>query len=263
MRWLVVAGAVGVLALWFGIPAITSRSPFVAASNAFGSGRRLRSDRVIGTIRRFLDLYSTPIEIAALLSVALALWRRDRVTLVLAAGTAAWVVIEIAFSLHGWPGLGRYMFGAGAVMVVLGGLLFGRLLGDARRISARVGWAGLALAAVLVGTLIPPAVSDARAEHHDLRAQRARTDEINGLSTIVNRLGGPTRLRGCGEPLTRLEYQTILAWTLKRNVSVIGFKYGQAIAHGNPIVLLTPRPQGGWVVQAVHQRAASCLSLPH
>ena len=44
-----------VVLLWFGIPALTSRTPFVAASNALGSGRRLRSDQVFGTIGRFLD----------------------------------------------------------------------------------------------------------------------------------------------------------------------------------------------------------------
>ena len=54
----------------------------------------------------------------------------------------------------------------------------------------------------------------------------------------------------------------ILAWTLHVNVAAIGFKYGQAITHGNPIVLFTPDPQGGWKVQAVHQRAPGCLSLP-
>jgi hypothetical protein len=262
MRWVLAAGVAAILLLWFGIPAITSRSPFVAASNAFGSGRRLRSNQVFGTIGRFFDLYSTPLEVAALLSAGLAVWRRDRTTVVLAAGTVAWVVIEIAFSLHGWPGLGRYMFGAGAVMVVLGGLLVGRLLAEGRRISGAAQWGGAALAAALVATLIPAAVSDARSERRDLRAQRARTKEINRLSSIVSSLGGAARLRACGEPLTHLEYQTILAWTLQRNVSVIGFKYTQAISHGNPVVLFTPLPQGGWHVQALHQRVASCLSLP-
>jgi len=263
MRWLLVAGVAALLLLWFGIPAITSRSPFVAGSNAFGSGRRLRHDRVFGTIDRFLDLHEAPLEIAALLSVALAAWRRDRVTLSLAGGTLAWVVIEVAFSLHGWPGLGRYMFGAGAVMVVLAGVLVGGLLSEARRISPAAGWAGAALAVLLVGGLVPAAVSRARIERRDLHAQRVRTREINQLATTVSRLGGPARLRRCGEPLTHLEYQTILAWTLKRNVVVVGFKYGQAIRHGNPLVLFTPLPHGGWRVQAVHQLRPSCLSLPH
>ena len=43
----------------------------------------------------------------------------------------------------------------------------------------------------------------------------------------------------------------------------IGFKYGQAIQHGNPIVLFTPAPVGvGWQVQAMHQVTPSCRSLP-
>jgi hypothetical protein len=273
MRWLVVAGIVALGLLWFGIPALTSRSPFVSASNAFGSGRRLRSDRVFGTIDRFLDLHETPVELAALACVVWAAFRRDLTLLVLAAGGAAWVAIEIAFSLHGWPGLGRYMFGAGGVMVVLAAVLVGRLLADLGPWAAaqlhRPGlsvagtWLGIVLAAALVGSLIPAAVSRARVERRDLHAQRLRTKEINGLTGAVTRLGGPSRLRQCGEPLTRLEYQTVLAWTLRRNVAAVGFKYGEAIRHGNPIVLFTPLGHSGWRVQAVHQRLPQCQSLPH
>ena len=270
MRWMIGVGIALIVLLWFGIPAITSRSPFVAGSNAFGSGRRLRSNRVFGTIDRFLDLHETPLEIAALLSLIVAALKRDLVTLVLAAGAAVWVVIEIAFSLHGWPGLGRYMFPAAAVMVVVAAVLVGRILADLPAwLSARlsgpsaVGALGaIALALVLVGTLVPSAVSRARIERRDLKAQRARTKEINRLSGVVSRLGGPARLNACGEPLTRLEYQTILAWTLKINVVKIGFKYGQAIHRGNPVVLFTPVSHGGWRVQALHQRRLSCRSLP-
>jgi hypothetical protein len=272
MRVLIGVEVAAILLLWFGVPAITSRSPFVAGANAFGSGRRLRSDRVFGTVDRFLDLHETPLELAALLSLAWAALRRDFVTLALGAGTVIWVVIEVAFSLHGWPGLGRYMFPAAGVMVVIAAVFFGRLLADlpqllaARlptpRLSAASPVVGAVLAAALVGTLVPSAVSLARLERRDLRAQRARTKEINRLSGIVSRLGGPARLNACGEPLTRLEYQTVLAWTLRINVVKIGFKYTQAIRHGNPIVLFTPLSNGGWKVQALHQRRAGCLSLP-
>jgi hypothetical protein len=272
MRWLIGGGIVVLLLLWFGVPAISSRSPFVSASNAFGSGRRLRSNRVFGTIDRFLDLHETPLELAAMASVVWALCRRDRTLLVLAAGGAAWVVIEIAFSLHGWPGLGRYMFGAAGVMVVLAAVLLGRLLVEiprlvALRLPARAAmapaWVGVLIAALVVGTLVPAAVSRARLERRDLREQRLRTKEIDRLAGSVTKLGGPARINACGEPLTRLEYQTVLAWTLHLNVAAIGFKYGQAIHHGNPIVLFTPLRRGGWVVQAVHQRLPSCRGLPH
>jgi hypothetical protein len=272
MRWLIGVGIALIVLLWFGIPAITSRSPFVAGSNAFGSGRRLKSNRVFGTIDRFLDLHETPLEIAAVLSLLIAALKRDLVTLVLGAAALAWVLIEIAFSLHGWPGLGRYMFPAAGVMVVVASVLVGRILADlppflasrlpALRSPAAGLAAGILLVAVLVGTLVPSAVSRARIERRDLKAQRARTKEINRLSGVVDSLGGPARLNRCGEPLTRLEYQTILAWTLKINVVKIGFKYTQAIRHGNPVLLFTPLSHGGWKVQALHQRFPSCRSLP-
>jgi hypothetical protein len=262
MRWLIVAGTVAMLLLWFGIPALTSHSAFVAASNALGSGRRLRSDRVFGTIHRFLDLNPTVVELTALLSVALAAWRRDRATLVLAAGVCAWVLIEIAFSLHGWPGLGRYMFEPAGVLIAIAGVGVGRLLADPPRMPATAMWAGAAVVAVIVIALVPPAVTRARNEHRDIRVQRVRTTEINRLSGTIARLGGASRFTRCGEPLTRLEYQTILAWMLHVNVARVGYKYGPAIASRRPIVLFTPLPHGGWLVQALHQRLPECRSLP-
>jgi hypothetical protein len=266
-RPVLIGGVVVMALLWFGIPALTSRTPFVAAANAMDSGRRLTSDQVGGTISRFLELHYWPLEVAALLAVALAAWRRsrvDRVTLVLAAGVVGWVIVEIAFALHGWPGLARYMFEASGVMIVLAGVFVGRVLADPPRLGVS-GAAASAVGAVAVGLLviglIPPALSGARTEHKDIHVQRARTIELGKLNSVIGQLGGAARLRTCGEPLTRLEYQTALAYTLGVNVSKIGFKYGQAIAHGNPIVMFTPT-SGGWQVVAAHQVAAACKSLP-
>jgi hypothetical protein len=266
-RALLVAGWAAIVLLWFGIPAITSRSPFVAANNAMGSGRRLTSGQISGTVKRFLAINELPVELAALLAVAVAVWRRNRVVLALTAATLAWVVIEIAFALHGWPGLVRYMFEAGGVVVVLAGVAVGWLLSGPSRWPSSppwAGWAGALLAVVLVASLIPAGISHASDEHKDLREQRARTAEINALSPVISRLGGVSRIRACGEPLTRLEYQTMLAYTLRINVNNVGFKYGHAIAHGNPIILFTPyATKTGWTVKAMHQTSPSCRSLPH
>ncbi len=262
MRWLIVTGVVLLILLWFGIPALTSRTPFQAGANALGSGRRLRNDQVFGTIGRFLGLNPVVLELTALLAVVLAVLRRDRVTIALAAGACAWVIVEIAFSLHGWPGLARYMFEPAGVVVALAGAAVGRVLVEAPRVSRAVGWAGVALVVVIVAALVPSAVSRARSEHRDIRGQRARTAEIGKLSSTVASFGGPARFKPCGEPLTRLEYQTILAWTLRVNVATVGYKYGPAIASGRPVVLFTPFSHGGWHVQALHQRLASCRSLP-
>ena len=267
-RPVLVGGVVVMALLWFGIPALTSRTPFVAAANAMDSGRRLTSDQIGGTITRFLDLHYWPLEVAALLAVVLAAWRRswaDRVTLVLAAGVVGWVVVEIAFALHGWPGLARYMFEAGGVMIVLAGVFVGRVLADPPRLGFVSGSVATAVGCVAVGLLVigllPPGLSAARTEHKDIHVQRARTIELGKLNSVIGQLGGAARLRACGEPLTRLEYQTALAYNLGVNVSKIGFKYGQAIGHGNPIVMFTPT-SGGWLVQADHQVSAACKSLP-
>jgi len=262
MRRLIVVEVVLVILLWFGIPALTSRTPFVAASNALGSGRRLRSDRVFGTIGRFLDLNTAVLELVALGAVVLAVVRRDRVTLGLAAGICAWVIVEIAFSLHGWPGLGRYMYEPAGVLVALAGAGIGALLVEGRRISRVAAWAAIALAAVIVLALVPPAVSRARSEHRDIRAQRLRTAEIGKLTGAISGFGGASRFMPCGEPLTRLEYQTILAWNLHVNVATVGYKYEPAIHSGRPIVLFTPISTGGWRVQALHQQLPGCSSLP-
>jgi hypothetical protein len=258
MRKLMVGGVVVLLLLWFGIPALTSRSAFVAGTNALNSGRALHNDKVFGTIGRFLDLHTVVLEIVALASLGWAIWRRDRPTIALAAGALAWVVVEIAFALHGWPGLPRYMFEAAGVTVVLAGVLVGRLLrGDLPLPS----WVGAVLALVLVGVLVPTAVSRVRVEHRDLRVQRVRTDQVGRLASTVRRLGGAAAVRSCGEPITHLQWQTILAWNLHLNVSKIGWKYGPAIHSGRPVVLFTPTPNGGWRIRAAHQQTAACRAL--
>jgi hypothetical protein len=167
--------------------------------------------------------------------------------------------------LHGWPGVPRYMFEAAGVTVVLAGVFVGRVLADPPHLGPVAGAgalaAGVAAVALLVIGLVPPALSAARAEHKDIHAQRARTTELDKLNSVIGQLGGAARLRACGEPLTRLEYQSALAYALGDNVSQVGFKYGKAIAHGNPIVMFTPTSTG-WQVVADHQVAPSCRSLP-
>ena len=262
MRWFIGIGIVLTALLWFGIPALTSRSAFQAGNSALGSGRALKHNKIFGTIDRFLDLQETPLELLALLSVALAAWRRDRFTLGLAAVVVGWVVVEIAFDLHGWPGNGRYMFPAAAILAVVAAVAVGRLLADPPKPPHLLGIAGVALVVLFVAAMAPAAVTHVRDERTDLKVQRLRTKEINRLSGAIRQAGGAALIRRCGEPLTRLEYQSILAWNLRVNVATVGWKYAQAIARRNPIVLITPEPNG-WKVQALHQRLPQCRALPH
>ena len=290
-RWLIAGGWVALAALWFGIPALSSRTPFVSAANALDSGRAPSGDRVTAVLSRFGELQHWPVYVAAAIGVALAALRRsrppDRATLMLAGGVVTWVAIEIAFGLHGWPALGRYMFEPAAVVTVLAGACAGRALGaDWRATShSQIGEAwrtsptppaifanlrggteavgGVLLAVALIAAMIPAAVSAVRNERSDLTQQHARTAEIEALPGVIDRLGGARMLRGCGEPLTRLQYQSALAYALGDNVSQVGFKYAQALAHSNPVLFITPFESGvGWQVEAAHQAAPACAVLP-
>ena len=266
-RPLLIGGALATLALWFGIPGLTSRSPFVAGTNAEGSVRALHSNRVFGTIDRFLDMHETPLELVALLAIVLAVVRRNRTVLVLAAGMAAWVVVEIAMALHGWPGLQRYMYEAGGVMVVLSAIAIGWLVpepGRLRSLTARPGLlaaAGALLAVVTVAALVPAAVSRARAERRDLRVERSRTALIERLPVVVDRLGGRARLAHCGEPLVSLQFQSVLAWTLHTNVAKIGWKFASAIRATRPIVIYDAHGHE-WRVLALRQHHPGCPDYP-
>ena len=115
-------GAVVVLALWFGVPALTSRSFFQAGSNALGLGARDPRQQGDG---HHQPLLRPPRDLARAAGAAVGRrWRvlhRDRATLILAGAAVAWVIVEIAFALHGWPGVPRYMFPAAAAMVVVAG----------------------------------------------------------------------------------------------------------------------------------------------
>ena len=276
LRWWLVGAWLVTFFMWFGIPAFTSRSPFVSADNAFYSGRRLHHNLVFGTVGRLLDLLPRGLEAGVVVSVLIALWRRDRTTLAFLGMVVIWLIIEIAFVIHGWPGVPRYMFEPAGLMAVIAGIGVGRLVlwavGRAAGLPVPALRAGTgiirlglgAVAVALVAGVIPAAVSDARTERRDMHEQRLRTHTINYLSSEIAALGGPGRFQGCGEPLTRLQYQSVVAWSLRVNVASVGFKYGAAIASSRPIVLFTPYPQSGsgWKIQALHQQTARCRSLP-
>jgi hypothetical protein len=264
MRGLIFAGLALIPLLWFGVPTITNHRPDIAGQLALASPRELHSNKVIGTINRFTALTYLPIQLAALLAVVWAGFRRDRTVLILGVGAAAWVVVEIAFALHGWPGVPRYLFEPAGVMTALSGVAVGWLLLDARRIGRGVpAWAGVAVVALLVVSLIPGALSRARVEHKDVRHERARTVQINRLAATLTALGGYKHVRACGRPVTNVEYVSIMAWYTKLNTGVIGHRPKFELKQTYPIVLFTPL-QNGWAINSYHlapSMQASCANM--
>jgi hypothetical protein len=264
MRWMLYAGAIAGAFLWFGIPEITNHRPDIAGQLALRSPRELHANKVVGTFDRYTALDYLPLELAALVSVGLALLRRNWAVLTLAAAVLLWVGLEIAFALHGFPAVPRYLFEPAGLTAVLAGITVGWLLLDASWIhKALPSWAGIPLVVILVGTMIPGAVSQIRTEHKDIYQQRLRTTEINKLAATITSLGGYKHVLACGEPVVNVEYVSILAWYMKRNTGVVGHRPAFELRRKYPIVLFTPLPNG-WAVQAYRSPAnlqSTCSKL--
>jgi hypothetical protein len=264
MRWLIYGGLALIPLLWFGVPTITNHRPNIAGQLALASPRELHGNKVIGTINRFTALTYLPVQLAALLALVWAALRRDRTVLILGAGAALWVVVEIAFALHGWPGVSRYLFEPAGVMITLAGVAVGWLLLDAPRIRPGwPGWIGAPILALLCVSLAPGALARARAEHKDILHERARTVQITKLAATLNALGGYQHVRACGRPVTNVEYVSIIAWYTKLNTGKVGYRPSFELHQTYPIVLLTPL-RNGWAIEPWHTAPpmqATCANI--
>ncbi len=276
-RWLLASAALLVV-LWFGIPGLTSKSFLTAGNIAENSPRAIHGNKVTGTIHRFFQLESTPVWIAAAVTVALAALRRRRAILVLTAGALLWLIIEIAFALHGFPAVPRYMFEAGAVIAVLAGVFAGQVVLEVPGLLVRAvgriramkrlgpvaasrigGWGAALVLVVFAGAILPAAHSQLRQERVDLKHEKARTAQINRLSTVVRTLGA-ARILACGQPNIPIGYQSQLAWYMGIKVGILYVSPGYLKIHPHPLVNMYPIRGGGWKVFPSHVDATAA---PH
>ncbi len=265
MRGLLLAGVIAIPVLWFGIPALTSRSPFVAGAVASDSatGTTLHSHQFSGVLKRFTGVYEWPMHALVLFALGLAVVRRNRTWLVLFGMAALWVAVEIAFAYHGWPATNRYMFPAAAVCIVLAGAAVGQGLVLASR---RGLLASLAAFAVLIAVLVamePHVQYRGRLVHNGILLGQRWARQLNRLHQVIAKDGGPARILACGRPVTTISYQTMLAWEVGRNIWDVGYSPGVNVARHKPIVLFMP-VFAGWRVQAIHSApadAARCARL--
>jgi hypothetical protein len=269
-RWLIVLGLALIPALWFGIPALTSKSWFTAGNIALKSPRALHQSKLVGEIDRFFDLHETQIYLMALLAVVIAAIRRDLITLVIAAAAVLWVIVEVAFVLHGWPGVPRYLFEPGGVTTVLAGAAVGRILLDLPALLARVrvpvvlgSLGALAIVAGISASMLSPARTQVHIERADLKHERLRTKWVDHLPGLIARLGGPARLFACGQPTTIIGYQSVLAWDLGVNTGVLFWTPHIGKVDPRPVVLFQPTPHA-WKVIAIDMppaKRAQCDKL--
>jgi hypothetical protein len=261
LRRRIVVALIAIPVLWFGIPGLTSKSPFSAASLAERSPRELHGNKITGTFGRFFALDAASIKLAALIAVVLGALRRDRAVLLLTAGVLLWVVVEAAFALHGWPAVPRYMYEAAGGTCVLAGVFAGRVILDApaaltwiraRLRSPRLSWvgsttfAGVASAFVLLVfalSLAPAARIRLIDERADLRGQRQRTHEILLLGQVVRHVGA-ANIIGCGHANIGIGWQSILAWELGTNTGVLYFSAKHQREHPQSVVNMYPHSYG-------------------
>jgi hypothetical protein len=259
-----VAGLALVPLLWFGIPALTAKSFFIAGDNALHSPRQLHGDKLVGTVQRFLDLNGTSILIAAGLASVIAAIQRRRSVLVLAAGVALWVLVEVAFAIHGWPAVPRYLFEAAGVVAVLAGVFVGRVILDLPLLIARLraglspqiaGWSAVVVMVLFAGAMLPQAREQYRLERHDLVHERARATAFNRLSAVVARIG-TARILACGQPNIPIGYQSVLGWYLGIKVGRLYVNQNVIRGHPHPLVNMYPTDTG-WKVFPSHLATAA------
>jgi hypothetical protein len=198
----------------------------------------------------------------------------DATVLVLAAGAALWVLVEVVFALRGLPAVPRYMYEAGGVMCVLAGVFVGRVIRDLPGYLRRVAppelgpriigllgsWGAVLVLALFVGGLVPWAHTAYRSEKVDLRHERDRTKLVGQLRVVVDRLGSASRITGCGQPNIPIEYQSIFAWYSGVKVGILYVSPTYLRTHPHPLLNIYPI-RGGWKVFPSHlanatQRAA-------
>jgi hypothetical protein len=262
-RIMAVVGIASIPLLWFGISALTAKSWLRAGDLALNSANVIHANKFTGVAGRLLDLYTLPMQIAGGLALILAAVIRDRVWVTLAAAALLWVLVEIAFALHGWSAVPRYLFEPAAVLITLTGAAVGRAVAYAPPGPAALRWAGPTAVTILLVALIPTVSQRIGSLSDQVGKRRVAQVQLHRLQAVIDRLGGPAGVRACGQPVTLVGWQSTVAWETDLNVGNVGYKPGREIERGYPIVLLKPH-SGGWQVRPIHTlpaRRAACAGL--
>ncbi|MGA2011263.1 MAG: hypothetical protein ABSH51_12160 [Solirubrobacteraceae bacterium] len=260
-RPLAAVGLAAIPALWFVIPALTSKNWFISGDLALSTvnpANVIHGSKIIGVLQRFGSLYEAPMQLAVLGSLGIAALIRDRRVPALGAAAAVWIVLEIALAMHGWSAAARYMFEPAAILVVVAAAGVGRALayrpgggGPARH--GALGWIGPVAVAALLLALVPTARTRVRVNRAEVRLAAAAGREVDRLQGAVARAGGASRVKACGQPVTLVGSQSAVAWAVGLNVGNVGFRPGHAIAQGEAVVVFKPHLHG-WQVHSYNVR---------
>jgi hypothetical protein len=254
-RWVVLA-ILSLPVAWFLAPGLSSHSWMSAGDLDLGQPTAIHGNKITGVLERVRTLSGTVVQIEVALAILVVALRRNVAALSLVGLAAVWTVVEIAFALHGWSAVQRYMIEAGGLLAVVGGVGVAHAmtwpaarLGTLRIPFGALGLVALVLFAVALIPFVRDSVSGARVV---LSNQRLNAAEEDGLTALLARSGGATRVLACGAPAGALGWQSALAWQLGLNVARVGYAprshYTQPVTyfhrHGTSwtLSLLNPSP---------------------
>lgn len=251
--------AVAVLAvpaIWVVVPALTATDWMQPSSLALGQATAIHGDKLLGVLNRLRTLTAVPIQVALLVAFALAAVRRDRTVLNLSLAALLWVTVEVAFALHGYSAVQRYLIEPEAVLMVVFGIGVATALGG---IGGPLRWLGAPMVVGLIVWLVPYNTATLRLDHGLISQAHTDATTLDRLARAIAADGGSAGLLACGRPVTNLTYQSTIAWELGVNVGSVGYGPRTALA-GSAAVLFEPAA-GGWSIRAIHASGAACTRL--
>ncbi len=251
-------GLAAIPVLWFGVPAITSHDWFSAGNVDIDSTKIVTGNRLARVPSGFWGLYELPMKLAVLFALVWAVVRRERAWVVLSAASLVWLLTETLLAVRGLNPSPRFMFEPAAALIVLAGAAIGKALAIApRRVVVR--WAAIAGVIALVVTLFPHMRTRLKLVGNGIAYSHSWARELDHLHKVIAKVGA-RRILACGQPVSYLGFQPVLAWELGKNVKDVGYDPVAWTKQGNPIVLILPYGPA-WRVLAVHFNRPECKRL--
>ncbi|MDQ6751716.1 MAG: hypothetical protein M3Z33_13325 [Actinomycetota bacterium] len=232
-RRLVAATVALVPALWFLPELLSSGEPFRASSRArmdlSPAGSR-GFQPALDVARALRIMLLVPVKVGAVLGLGLALYRRDRTVLGVAALGGSLLAIEVGMALAGYPVESRFVMLIGVPGCVVAGAGMGWVVGLAPARLLRI-----AAGVVVIASAAPFVLhrADVLRRYHGRLDHNARVD--GDLGAAVKRAGGHAAIRRCGRPSTDDSKLPILTWYL-------GGPRDVALRRPPPTVIFRARP---------------------
>jgi hypothetical protein len=210
-RLVVVADLALIPVAWVLPPWLADGKPFMSANQArdFKGNRGL--DIYTIALTRADHLLVWPVLAGALAMTLIALWRREWFPVALAGICVTYLAIVEVMTIHGYPGLTRFLLPAGALMCVLAGAGVVRLAS-----LVRGSVASTALAVALLAVAVPFSVARLTDYGHEHREATQAVRNYDAMVLAADRLGGARRMLPCPHSMVAINHtvQPSLAWAL-------------------------------------------------